>query len=121
MAEIKELPKGYVPFNPSIHKPQDLGLGEKGQLSTEFVSTMDAPNGGVWNIPTVWFDEDGVGKHFDEQTAGRLAYEYEKQRTKEGQFPRFNDIDSAVKTAIERSKQGGATHQPLFELFQDIK
>ena len=82
---------------------------------------MDAPNGGIWNIPTVWFDENGVGKHFDDQTAARMAYEYEKTRVEQGQFPRFEDIDSAVKSSVERSSKGGATHTPAFELFGETK
>ena len=121
MPKITDLPKGLVPFDPKVHKAQDLGLGEKGSVSTEFLVTMDAPNGGVWNIPSIWFNEDGKAQVFDEQTSARLAFEHEKGSAGKGQFHRFNDIDSAVNSAIARSKAGGASKTPLFELIENLE
>jgi len=117
---MEDLPRGLVPFNPDIHVPQDLGLGEKGSLSTEFTTTMDSPDGRVWNIPTVWFDEDGKGHALDAGIAARLAFDFEKQNPN-GQFPRFDDVDTAVSSSEARSKLGGATHTPAFEIFSKVK
>jgi hypothetical protein len=116
-----EIPENLVPFDPSKHKPQDLGLGEDGELSTEHVITTDSPTGDVWNIPTVWFGPDGRGYKLPDDISQRLAYSYEKGN--KGQWPRFpkGEYDVAGQDASARSKEGGATKRPLFQLFDEVE
>ena len=116
-----ELPKNLVPFDPKVHKPQDLGLGEEGAMSTEHVITTDSPTGDVWNIPTVWFDPEGKGVKLPNEVAQRLAYDYEKSN--KGKWPRFpsGDYEVAGTVAGERSKGGGATKGPLFQMFTEVE
>jgi hypothetical protein len=95
-----------IPFDNNIHKPRDVGLGG---LSSEYTATVDGPNGEVMVIPTIWWDEKGEPKLFENvEEARALALEYEKSDKK--QFPRFpaGAYEQADKWAGERSKAGGA-------------
>ena len=107
---------GLVPFDPAIHTPQDVGLGEPGSVSTEYIATVDAPDGSVMLIPTIWWDAEGNPKLFkreDTDKAIELAIDYEKSTGK--QFPRFpaGAYAEADDYAISRSKAGGASQTPL--------
>ena len=53
----------FIPFDPKKHKPVDavsLGLpgAKPGQNATEFLASEKSPEGGGWNIPTIWFNEE---------------------------------------------------------------
>jgi len=113
-----DIPDNLVPFDPETMKPKDVGLGGP---STEYLVTQEAPDGKVWNIPSIWWTPDGEPVQVPEDVAARLAYQYEKQFEGRGQFPRFDDIDTAVENAKERSKSGGAEKSPLFQMFEEVK
>jgi len=107
---------GLVPFDPAIHTPQDLGLGEPGSVSTEYIATVDAPDGSVMLIPTIWWDAEGNPKLFEREDTDKaieLAIDYEQSTGK--QFPRFpaGAYAEADDYAISRSKAGGASQTPL--------
>ena len=96
-----------VPFDYTKHKAQDVGLGG---LSTEYLITVDSPEGGVMVIPSIWWDEEGNATLIeDEEEAVKVAIDYEKKTDK--QFPRFapKAYQEADKFARDRSKAGGAT------------
>ena len=98
-----------VPFNPDKHKPLDAGDGRK---MTEFLMTERSPEGTVWNIPSVWFDENtGKPMMLRGDDAWNEAVRYEKRTGK--RFPRFKDLDSGVESAKTRSDLGGATKKSL--------
>jgi len=114
------------PFDPKKHKPIPT-VGNR--YATEYLASEKSPEGGAWNIPTIWFDtktkepvflsetkeeinEDGtVTKYFSNDKAWNAAFEYEKETGKK--FPRFKDIPSAVKEAEKRSNKGGASEKKL--------
>ena len=99
------------PFNNEKHTPQDVGLGG---LSTEYLITVDSPDGGVMVIPSIWWDEEGKPQLIEDQDeAVSLALEYEKGNDK--QFPRFapKAYKEADAFAQKRSKAGGASKEPL--------
>ena len=55
-----------IPFDPKKHKPvdaQSIGLpnSKPGQKATEYEATEIAPDGQVWNIPSVWFSAESGG------------------------------------------------------------
>jgi hypothetical protein len=102
--------QGLVPFDKGIHTSRDVGLGG---LSSEYTMTVDAPDGQVAVIPSIWWDTNGEPVVLDQRDAERRSFEYEQETGK--QFPRFapNDYASADKFAQERSKQGGAGQGPL--------
>lgn len=107
---------GLVPFDPAIHTPQDVGLGEPGSVSTEYIATVDAPDGSVMLIPTIWWDAEGNPKLFEREDTDKaieLAIDYEQSTGK--QFPRFpaGAYAEADDYAISRSKAGGASQTPL--------
>lgn len=99
------------PFDPSKHTPTDVGLGGP---STEYLITVDSPEGGVMVIPSIWWDEEGKPQLIEDQgEAVSLALEYEKGNDK--QFPRFapKAYKEADQFAQQRSKAGGASKAPL--------
>ena len=99
------------PFNPSKHQPQDVGLGGP---STEYLITVDSPDGGVMVIPSIWWDEEGKPQLIEDQDeAVSLAVEYEKGN--DVVFPRFapKAYKEADTFAQKRSKTGGASFMPL--------
>ena len=99
------------PFNPSKHKPKDVGLGG---LSTEYLVTQDAPDGSVWVIPSIWWDQNGEPMLIKDQAQiQRLAQEYEAATG--ALFPRFGkgDYKTADAWARQRSSAGGASAVPL--------
>ena len=107
----KQVRASLIPFDSKLHKPQDLGLGG---LSTEYTATVDAPDGSVFLIPTIWWDSEGKPTYIkDTDKAAALALEYEKTTGK--QFPRFpaGAYKEADKYAADRSKAGGASVSPL--------
>lgn len=105
------MPQALVPFDPVKHTPQDVGLGGP---STEYLITVDAPDGGVMVIPSIWWDADGKPQLIEDQSqAVRMAAEYEKASSK--QFPRFapKAYKEADTFAQQRSKAGGASKSAL--------
>jgi hypothetical protein len=103
--------QGLVPFDKDIHTSRDVGLGG---LSSEYTMTVDAPDGQVAVIPSIWWDTNGEPVVLqDQREAERQSFEYEQQTGK--QFPRFSpkDYASADQFAQERSLQGGAEKGPL--------
>jgi hypothetical protein len=99
------------PFNPNKHQPRDVGLGG---LSTEYLVTQDAPDGSVWVIPSIWWDQNGEPMLIeDQEQIQRLAQEYEAATG--GLFPRFGerDYETADSWAQQRSSTGGASTVPL--------
>jgi hypothetical protein len=103
--------QGLVPFDKDIHTPRDVGFGGP---STEYTMTVDAPDGQVAVIPSIWWDTNGEPVVLqDQREAERQSFEYEQQTGK--QFPRFSpkDYASADQFAQERSLQGGAEKGPL--------
>ena len=108
----------FIPFDPKKHKPVDavsLGLpgAKPGQKATEFLASEKAPDGGAWNIPTIWFNEKtGEPTYFENiDTAWNKAKAYEERTGKK--FPRFETLPLAVAAAKGRSKRGGATKEEL--------
>ena len=97
------------PFDPKKHKPIDTVDGNK---ATEYTTTMKSPDGKVWNIPQIWFDEKTKEpKYLAGDKAWDAAAKYE-ERTKK-KFPRFNSIKEGDTAAQERSNAGGATDKSL--------
>jgi len=108
----------FIPFDPKKHKPVDavsLGLpnAKKGMDATEFLASEKSPEGGVWNIPTIWFNEKtGEPTYFKNiDRAWNEAKAYEEKTGKK--FPRFKTLPLAVAAAEGRSKKGGATYKEL--------
>jgi hypothetical protein len=91
----------FLPFDREVDTPRDLGFGG---LSTEMAITEDAPGGGAWNIPTIWW-KGGEPTVFSREDAARLARLHEMSTG--FKFPRFDGIDEAVSAAEARSSQGG--------------
>lgn len=105
------MPQPLVPFDPAKHQPQDVGLGGP---STEYLITVDSPDGGVMVIPSIWWDAEGKPTLVEDQgEAVRMATEYEKASSK--QFPRFapKAYKEADNFAQQRSKAGGASKAAL--------
>jgi hypothetical protein len=102
--------QGLVPFDKDIHTPRDVGFGGP---STEYTMTVDAPDGQVAVIPSIWWDTNGEPVVLDQRDAERRSFEYEQETGK--QFPRFapNDYASADEYAQARTRQGGASESPL--------
>jgi len=112
----------FVPFNPSIHEPKDIGLGGP---STEYLVTIDSPDGQVMVVPSIWWDKEGNPTFLGDLETGDIAVEdilknvqeYE-QETKQS-FPRFgtagvpDNYRIADRFAASRSKAGGASKVPL--------
>ena len=110
------MPMTLEPFDYKKHKPQDVGLGG---LSTEYLITVDSPEGGVMVVPSIWWDAEGKPTLVkDQREAILLAKDYEKSANR--QFPRFapKAYQEADKFARERSKAGGASNSYLAK---DIK
>ncbi len=94
---------GLEPFDPKKHKAVDVG---RGGPSTELLATEFAPDGSVWNIPTLWWSKDGKPVVIDRiEDAVKVADEYERATGK--RFPRFESIDHGILAAKKRSKKGG--------------
>lgn len=96
------------PFDATRDQPRDVGMGGP---STEVIVTENAPDGGYWNIPSVWWDENGDPVRLSREDAARQAAEYE-QRTGE-RFPRFRTPDEGAEVARRRSESGGAQQGDL--------
>lgn len=104
----KELKATLIPFDKAIHKPKDIGLGGP---STEYTITELSPEGRVWNVPTIWWDEKGNPKKLKNIDALRQAFKYELETNL--RFPRYDSFETGDQAAVERSKQGGAMVGPL--------
>jgi hypothetical protein len=102
--------QGLVPFDKDIHTPRDVGFGGP---STEYTMTVDAPDGQVAVIPSIWWDTNGEPVVLDQRDAERRSFEYEQQTGK--QFPRFpaGGYELADEYAQARTRQGGASESPL--------
>ncbi len=102
--------KQVEPFNPKKHKPQDVGFGGP---STEYLITVDAPDGGVMVIPSIWWDAKGEPTLVDQKEAIKQAKKYEEFSGL--QFPRFapKAYKEADEFARSRSASGGATQNEL--------
>jgi hypothetical protein len=75
--------------------------------------TVDAPDGQVAVIPSIWWDTNGEPVVLDQRDAERRSFEYEQETGK--QFPRFpaGDYELADEYAQARTRQGGASESPL--------
>jgi len=93
----------FEPFDPSKHKPQDMGLGG---MSTEYISGQTMPDGSVMNYPTIWFDPQGKAVLMDPRDAFDFALDYEARSGKK--FPRYGNAGIADEFAMHRSAMGGA-------------
>jgi hypothetical protein len=102
--------QGLVPFDKDIHTPRDVGFGGP---STEYTMTVDAPDGQVAVIPSIWWDTNGEPVVLDQRDAERRSFEYEQETGK--QFPRFpaGGYELADEYAQARTRQGGASESPL--------
>jgi hypothetical protein len=102
--------QGLVPFDKDIHTSRDVGLGG---LSSEYTMTVDAPDGQVAVIPSIWWDTNGEPVVLDQRDAERRSFEYEQETGK--QFPRFpaGGYELADEYAQARTRQGGASESPL--------
>jgi hypothetical protein len=99
--------KKLEPFNFKKHKPQDVGLGGP---STEYLVTLDSPDGGVWVVPSIWWDDEGKPTLVENQDkVFEIAKQYEKENNVV--FPRFpkGEYKQADMFAQARSKAGGAS------------
>lgn len=114
-------PANLVPFDRSLHASRDFGYKELTTgyrtQSTEIINTYsleDEKYGNEFavNVPSVWWDEHGNSLELDSPL--ETALKYEKQTGMK--FPRFGSIESAVKAAVARSRQGGAQKRPLIDL-----
>ena len=103
MAGILDLLQQLEPYDPSKHRPADIGMGG---MSTEVLATEYDSQGVPMNFPTLWFTKDGQPVPLPPNYALDLAIEYEKATGK--QFPRFDSIDAGVNAASGRSNAGGA-------------
>ena len=93
-----------IPFDPKKHKAIEL---PGGRPATEFTATEEAPGGGAWNIPQIWFNsKTGEPKLLTGDAAWNAAKDYEDSSGKK--FPRFTSISVAEKAAAKKSKSGGA-------------
>lgn len=128
------MPK-LIPFDPSIHKPKDIGFGGP---STEFLVTIDSPDGQVMVVPSIWWDEEGNPQllgdiekiknnewGIDEDAVRNMVKDYEKETGYT--FPRFgkagveDNYKLADLWAQERSKAGGASEVPIKYSFTDLE
>ena len=111
-----------VPFDPSKHKPQDIGLGGP---STEYLITVEDENNQVIVVPSIWWDEKGTPQfignpetnEIDYDRVMQLVQDYEQETQQ--MFPRFGDASNtdnyniADRFAQTRSEKGGASTVPL--------
>lgn len=101
--------ESFEPFDPSKHTPKDVGLGGP---STEYLITENAPDGGFWNIPSIWWDKKGNPTHIkDREQALALARHYEETTGK--RFPRYGTPGAGSFAAMNRSAMGGASQGGL--------
>ncbi len=99
---------GLSPYDPKKNKARDIGLGGP---STEYLATEYAPDGSVWNYPTIWWGKDGNPVLLSAEDAYNMAIEYEAATGK--RFPRYNALGPAVFSAQNRSALGGADNGPI--------
>lgn len=104
------------PYDPQKNKPQDLGLGGP---STEFLATIDDPKGGYRNIPTIWYNNQGKAQLVNQDIAAGLADL--TQRVTGRSFPNYKDVPTAVKSAEQRSQQGGAERLSILDYADQIR
>ena len=97
-------PITLIPFDRKLHKPRQ---NKDGSVSTELTITTDGPTGGFWNIPSIWYNQNGEPVELDQKTATQTAVEYERATGRK--FRRFGTIAAAEKFATARSKMGGGT------------
>lgn len=116
--------KKLIPFDPRIHTPKDVGFGGP---STEYLATDMHPQGGAFNYPSIWWDADGNPVLLEGDQAYEQALNYE--RTTGQRFPYYpHDTEGllragksdAVKSAVHRSKTGGASHGLLADYIGTI-
>ena len=101
-----------VPFDRFRHIARDVGFGRP---STEITRTFSTEDGFLVNVPSLWFDKHGNPQLLDTpKDVLETAKKYEKQTGM--RFPTFGSVESAVKSAEVRSRQGGASKRPLIDL-----
>lgn len=105
------MPAGLRPYDGAQDVPRDVGLGG---LSTEYLATNDAPGGGFWNVPQVWWTSGGPVVVSPEQAQG-FAQDYEAATLK--RFPRFDTPGAGAFAAMNRSAMGGAQASPLAAMY----
>jgi hypothetical protein len=93
------------PYDPAKDQPR---INPDGSVSTEITRTVQTPDGGWTNVPSLWFGDTGpvdLTTQSDDQLA-QLAAQYEQGS---GQvFPRYGSVEEAEKAAVARSAGGGA-------------
>jgi hypothetical protein len=110
-----------APFDPAMNIPR---ANADGSVSTEITMTSEAPDGGFWNVPSLWWKEDGTSVELPEQQALALAKRYEE--TTGQKFPRFGTLKDAEAAAQTRSAQGGGqarmiTAPPKLDIYRGLK
>lgn len=117
----------FVPFNPSIHTPQDIGLGGP---STEYLITIDGPDGEVIVVPSIWWNDEGNPVFFGDMQTNEINQQdileqvmrYEESTNE--RFPRFGKVGVpdnyriADRFAQSRSQAGGASMIPLTQALE---
>lgn len=106
-----------APYDPNKNRPQDIGLGGP---STEYLATVDTPQGTYKNIPQVWWGaKNGKPTLVPEEAARGLASLTERVTGRS--FPEYSTPDEASLEAEERSKRGGAEKQSLLDYADEIR
>lgn len=99
------------PFDPSKHNPKDVGLGGP---STEYLMTFEAPDGGYWNVPSIWWGPNGNAYYFPEGKSDDVWNMAKEWEDKTGErFPRYDTMEGAEMAAARRSEEGGASERRL--------
>lgn len=99
---------GYRPYDPSVNKPRDIGLGGP---STEYLATENDPYGAAMNYPQIWWDMYGNPRLLDPQQSYNQAISYELASGE--RFPRYSSTGQAEFAAQNRSALGGAENFKL--------
>lgn len=105
---IPDLVAQLRPFHAGEFVPNDDGT-----VSTERTATIDGPDGGFMNVPTLWKRADGMTVDLGKvppATLGVVAASYAR-RSGEA-FPTFPTVKEAVGAAKRRSANGGAFQDP---------
>ena len=111
-----------IPFDPSMHTPQDVGFGSP---STEYLVTIDGPDGEVIVVPSIWWNSEGNPVFLGDMQTDQINQEeilnlvQQYEASTQERFPRFGKVGVpdnyriADRFAQTRSKAGGASTTPL--------
>ena len=111
-------PDAYRQFEQASNDifPRPLRAGESrpnpdGSYSTEITMTERDATGMFFNFPSLYMTRDGIKQFKDPGEAMDKALEYEKQSGKK--FPRYRDLEAALKAAEARTSKGGTRQGAL--------